>query len=205
MAFIYFIFRNCIYFPIDIIKQPFLKSRPSLKRRFKLQGLLYQRTHVSDSSIYRFIESQAKGQAMKRIFVFSLFLLFCSAAFAQSVLNISKLEKKDIAQANTNVGLSALLEGDVASRDAVVYVMVYEPHLKAHRFFPAAVDQEPQNGKYHWRAICRFGEHDGTGIGATYQARAVAFDPNQVKKNGLPAALPSSVANSSALILKRVK
>ncbi len=142
---------------------------------------------------------------MKRILVFSLLLLFCSAAFAQSVVKISKLEKQDVAQAKTDVGLSSLIEGDVTSRDAIVYVMVYQPHLKAHRLFPAAVDRDSQNGKYHWRAICRFGEHNGTGIGATYQVRAIAFDANQIKKNGMPAALPSSVTNSNPLILKRVK
>ena len=44
---------------------------------------------------------------MKRILVFSLLLLFCSAAFAQSVVKISKLEKQDVSQAKTDVGLNS--------------------------------------------------------------------------------------------------
>ncbi len=142
---------------------------------------------------------------MKKLLTVLLFLLFISSAFAQSVISVDKLERKDIAQASKEVGFSVLLEGVVNSPDLTVYALVYQPHLKMWRLFPATVDEKPEGANYRWRALCHLGELDGKGVGDQYQVKILAFDSNTVKSNGLPKKLSSNVLNSNSIVLKRVK
>jgi len=130
------------------------------------------------------------------------FLLFGSIALAQSSLRIDKLEKKDLDQAGTEVGFSTVVEGTVNDPTLAVYVLVYQPHLKGWRLFPAAIRDE--GGSHRWRTLCRFGEFDGTGLGGSYQVRAVAFSKDQIAR-GLPKKLPSDVLKSNTVVLKRTK
>jgi hypothetical protein len=142
---------------------------------------------------------------MKTLWCCLFCLLFAAGAMAQSIVSIDKLERKSITEAKTDVGFSALVEGAVSSSDLVVYIMVYQPHLKAWRLFPAVMDEKAEAGNYHWRAICQFGELNGKGVGSNYQVKAVAFDSAEIKKNGLPKTLPLSIVNSNAIDLKRIR
>ena len=150
-----------------------------------------------------FDRKQIKGAAMRKILVVSLFLCFCSTTFGQSVVSIDKLDKKDIAKSKVEVGFSALIEGTVGDSSQLVYAMVYQPHLKAWRLFPAVVYDE--GGVHRWRALCHFGKPDGTGAGDEYPVKAVAFSKDTIAKSGMPQKLSSEVLKSDTVVLKRAK
>jgi hypothetical protein len=127
--------------------------------------------------------------------------VFPVAAFSQTSLSIDRLERKTLAQASTEVAFSTVLEGTVGSPDLAVSVLVYQPHLKAWRVFPAATERKPEAaGRYRWRAICQFGELDGRGKGDQYKVRVVAVDPADLVK-----AVRGPAVETGTITLKRVK
>jgi hypothetical protein len=79
---------------------------------------------------------------------------------------------------------------------------VYQPHRKAWHIFPATIMEEA--GVYRWRALCHFGKVDGTGVGASYSIRALAFKKDQLA-SGLPKTISPSVFKSNAIVLKRTR
>jgi hypothetical protein len=140
---------------------------------------------------------------MKKTCAFFLFLLFCSVCFGQSVVNIDTIDKNDIGKAKAEVGFSAMMEGTADDPSLVIYVMVYQPYLKAWRLFPASIHDE--NGKYRWRALCHFGKSTIAGVGDGYQVKAIAFNKDSLSKNGFPNKLSTIALNSNPLVLKRTK
>ena len=146
---------------------------------------------------------------MKRILMLmglSAFLLPASL-LAQS-LNIDKLEKQNIGQAKMEVGFSTLLEGTVSDPNLEVFVFVHQPHLNAWRAFPAVTEFKPEApGRYRWRAICHFGELNGTGIGNSHQVKVLAFDHATAARGLPPESSASAVAKvkTNVIVLKRVK
>jgi hypothetical protein len=140
---------------------------------------------------------------MKKMCVFCMSLFFCSVCLGQSVVSIDTLDKTDIAKAKAEVGFSAMMEGSVDDPSLVIYVMVYQPYLKAWRLFPASIHGE--GGKYRWSALCHFGKSTGAGIGDGYQVKAIAFSKDSLSKSGFPNKLSSIVLNSNSLVLTRTK
>jgi len=130
-------------------------------------------------------------------------LLFGSNVLAQSSLQIDKLQRKSIQDAGTEIGYSSVVEGTVSDPAVTVYVFVYQPYLKAWRAFPASIQE--QAGGYRWRALCHFGKADGTGVGASYQIKALGFEKGQIPAEGLPKNISPTVLKSNAIVLKRTK
>jgi hypothetical protein len=100
---------------------------------------------------------------MRRTCALALFLLIAAGVFAQSRLNIDKLDRKSLSESKKEVASAALLEGTVSDSKLSVFVMVYEPDTKAPRFYETTVDEtrtDPAGG-YRWRAICNFGKIGG--------------------------------------------
>jgi hypothetical protein len=140
---------------------------------------------------------------MKKTCTLLLSLLFYSACFGQSVVGIDTINQNDISKAKAEVGYSALVGGVAADPSAAIYVMVYQPYLKAWRLFPASIHGE--SGKYRWSALCHFGKSTGAGIGDGYQVKAIAFSRDSLSKSGFPIKLSSIVLNSNSLVLTRTK
>jgi hypothetical protein len=149
------------------------------------------------------LKNETARQYMKKTCAFFLFLLLCSACFGQSVVSIDKIDNTDIAKAKAEVGFSAIFEGVVNDPSLTVYVMVYQPHLKAWRMFPSSIHKE--DGKYRWRALCHFGSSTGVGISDGYEVKAIAINKDTLAKSGFPKKLPSTVLDANSLVLKRTK
>ncbi len=142
---------------------------------------------------------------MKTIHALLVFCLVSANAFAGAGLKIDKIEKADVAKASRNVAFSTLLEGTIDDPDLEVFVLVYQPHLKGWRAFPATTEFRPEaRSQYRWYAICQFGELDGRGVGVDYQARAIALDRETLNK-GFPEKIPSSAPQSEVIVFKRTK
>jgi hypothetical protein len=141
---------------------------------------------------------------MKAFWLSIILLLFGSQAFAQTNLKIEKLDRNNFAEAVTNVGYAALVEGTLKSPDTIVFAIVLDPTLKGWRLFRAIVEKNPQSGVVSWRALCQFGRLNGPGVGTSYRVRAIAFDPADLK-NGLPRKLPSSILTADSVVLTRIR
>lgn len=136
-----------------------------------------------------------------------LALLFATNVFAQSRLTIDKLDRKDIKAVAKEVPFSTLLEGTVDDPDLAVYVMVYEPAIKAWRSYRATVNSHKPDpaGGYRWRAICHFGEFDGRGVGLSYLVRTIAVERSMIGKMDFSRVLQEGVLQTNALTVQRVR
>jgi hypothetical protein len=91
--------------------------------------------------------------------------------------------------------------------DLAVYVLVYSEGAVNPHAFAAVVDEahaDPAGG-YRWRAICRFGEMKGKGIGDSFLVRAAAINPAKIKVGKTTASLVENGYHSNAITLKRFK
>jgi len=145
---------------------------------------------------------------MPKICGLLLLFIFTAAGVRAQSLNIDKLEKQNIGQAKKEVGFSTLLEGTVSDPNLEVFVFVHQPHLQTWRAFPATTDFKPEaKGQYRWRAICQFGELNGTGIGNSHQVKVMAFDHATAARGLPPESAASAVAKgkTDVIVIKRVK
>jgi hypothetical protein len=141
---------------------------------------------------------------MRTACAFLLCLLLSTSGLAQSALTIDKLNRKDVNATAKETAYSSLIEGTIEDPDLTVYVQVLDPRNSAWRSYKAIVDKiKPDpDGRYRWRALCHFGEYDGRGIGASYQVRAIALDPqNSTRLDGST----ESTLLTNTIAIKRVK
>jgi hypothetical protein len=145
---------------------------------------------------------------MLRAYCLLLLLLLSMPVMAKPRLTIDKMDDNEIGKASKEIGFSALLEGTVDDPKAMVFVIVSSPGEKTKHSFPAAVEsmQPDAKGGYRWHAICQFGTHEGLGVGASYQVRAVALNRNEIKKTGnIHDSISEKNLQSDTLTIKRVK